>query len=58
VLASRLGVKAVEILLGGNNNVMVGIRNNQIVSTPIIDIMNCESSINKELLRISKILSI
>jgi len=58
VLASRLGVKAVEILLSGEKDVMVGIRNNQIVATPIIEIMRCKNSINRELLRISDILSV
>ena len=58
VLASRLGVKAVELLLEGEKDVMVGIRNNQIVATPIIEIMRCKNSINRELLRISDILSV
>lgn len=57
VLASRLGVKAVEMLLAGEKDIMVGIKNNQIVSTPIIDIMRCKNDINRELLRISEILS-
>jgi len=58
VLASRLGVKAVELLVDGEKDVMVGIRNNQIVATPIIEVMRCKNSINRELLRISNILSI
>ena len=58
VLASRLGVKAVELLLDGEKDVMVGIRNNAVVATPIIEIMRCKNTINKELLRISDILSI
>ncbi len=58
VLASRLGVKAVELLLDGKKDVMVGIRSNEIVATPIIEIMKCKNTINKELLRISDILSI
>jgi len=58
VLASRLGVKAVELLLDGEKDVMVGLRNNQIVATPIIEIMRCKNSINRELLRISDILSV
>lgn len=58
VLASRLGVKAVESLIAGEQNVMVGIRNNKMVTTPILEIMRCKNTINKELLRISDILSI
>lgn len=58
VLASRLGVRAVELLLDGEQDVMVGIRNNEVVYTPIIEIMRCKNTINKELLRIADILSI
>jgi 6-phosphofructokinase 1 len=58
VLASRLGVRSVELLLEGKQNVMVGVRNNVVVATPIIEIMRCKNSINKELLRIADILSI
>jgi len=58
VLASRLGVKAVELLLDGEKDVMVGVRNNQIVATPIMETMRCKNSINRELLRISDILSV
>ncbi|MGB0973499.1 MAG: 6-phosphofructokinase [Flavobacteriaceae bacterium] len=58
VLASRLGVRAVELLLEGEQDVMVGIRNNMVVSTPIVEIMRCKNSVNKELLRIADILSI
>lgn len=58
VLASRLGVKAVEFLLDGQRDIMVGLENNRVVATPISDIVNSEHDINRELLRISDILSI
>lgn len=58
VLASRLGVKSVELLLEGQKDIMVGLKNNQVVATPISAIVNNEHSINRELLRISDILSI
>lgn len=58
VLASRLGVKAVEFLLDNQRDIMVGLENNQVVATPISDIVNSEHDINRELLRISDILSI
>jgi 6-phosphofructokinase 1 len=35
VLASRLGVKAVESLLEGKSNYMVGLRNDTISPTPL-----------------------
>lgn len=56
-LASRLCVKAVELLLDGEKNVMVGLVNNKIVSTDFDAGLKEDHSINKELLRISDILS-
>jgi len=58
VLASKMGVAAVEGLLNGQSDVMVGIRNNQIVYNSFDSIMNHQHEIDSELLRISKILSI
>ncbi len=58
VLASRLGVKAVELLLKGEYNIMVGILNNEIKTTPIDKAIKGEHIINKELLRMSDILSV
>ncbi|MBT8273982.1 MAG: 6-phosphofructokinase [Bacteroidia bacterium] len=58
VLASRFGVKAVEYLLDGKKNFMVGFENNKISSTDISDIKKGTHDINRELLRISDILSI
>lgn len=58
VLASRMGIAAVEGLLKGENDVMVGIRNNQIVYNPFDMIMKHRHEIDSESLRIAKILSI
>jgi len=58
VLASRLGVKAVECLLDGLSHQMVGIIKNEIVTTGIEEAIQRKHKINKELLRISDILSI
>ncbi|MBW1297200.1 6-phosphofructokinase [Aquimarina litoralis] len=57
-LASRLCVKAVELLLDGEQNVMVGLIDNKIVATNFEDGLKEDHSINKELLRISDILSV
>ncbi|WP_299181281.1 6-phosphofructokinase [uncultured Aquimarina sp.] len=57
-LASRLCVKAVELLLDGEQNVMVGLLNNKIVATNFDEGLKEDHSINKELLRISDILSV
>lgn len=58
VLASKLGVQAVESLLDGERNVMVGFLNNGIVTTNIEKAIKSSHTINKELLRISDILSV
>ncbi|MBQ4821371.1 6-phosphofructokinase [Aquimarina sp. MMG016] len=56
-LASRLCVKAVELLLDGEKNVMVGLINNKVTATSFEVGLKDDHSINKELLRISDILS-
>ncbi|MDT0559177.1 6-phosphofructokinase [Ichthyenterobacterium sp. W332] len=58
VLASRLGVKAIEFLLDGKRDIMVGIENNIITASDIDAIKTGHHDINRELLRISDILSI
>ena len=58
VLASKMGVKAVEELLDGKTDVMVGLVNNKIITTDIEEAIKSEHEINRELLRISDILSI
>lgn len=58
VLASQLGVAAVEGLLQGKSKVMAGVINQKIAYTSFYDTVNKKAELNKELLRISKILSI
>ncbi|MBL7861730.1 MAG: 6-phosphofructokinase [Cyclobacteriaceae bacterium] len=58
VLASKMGVAAVEGLLKGEKDVMVGIRNNIIVYNNFSTIINHQHEIDSESLRIAKILSI
>lgn len=58
VLASRMGVAAVEGLLKGEKDVMVGIKDNKIVYNSFDDIINKSHEIDSEALRLSKILSI
>ena len=57
VLASRLGVKAVELLLDNKTNLMVGLINNKVVSTGLEEAIKGSHEINKELLRVSDIMS-
>jgi len=58
VLASRLGVKSVELLLDGQTDVMVGLSDNKVTVTSLEKAVKGEHNINKELLRISDILSV
>lgn len=58
VLASRLGVAAVEGLKDGQSKVMTGIINNKIVYTPIGEAIKTEKRLGDEEFRIAKILSI
>lgn len=58
VLASKMGVAAVEGLLQGKKDVMVGIRENKMVYNDFDTIMSQHHAIDLESLRISKILSI
>ena len=58
VLASRMGVHAVESLRDGKSNVMVGVMNDTMKLTPLEHAIKGKSEINKDLLRVTDILSI
>lgn len=58
ILASRLGLGALEGLLDGEKNVMAGIINNELIYTPFKDTIRLPKPINEDLLRMVKILSI
>lgn len=57
VLASRLGVKAVEVLLENKSNLMVGLRDNLVITTDLEEAIKGSHQIDKELLRVSDIMS-
>lgn len=57
VLASRMGVKAVESLIEGKTNYMVGLLNNKMELTPLDHAIKGKTKINLELLRVSDIMS-
>ncbi|WP_445458354.1 6-phosphofructokinase [Flavobacterium sp. HNIBRBA15423] len=57
VLASRLGVKAVESILEGKSNFMVGLLNDKVALTPLEQAIKGHTEIDKELLRVSDIMS-
>ena len=58
VLASRMGVKAVESLHEGKSNAMVGLKEDEIILTPLEKAIKGKSEINKDLVRVSDILSL
>lgn len=58
ILASRLGVGAIEALLQGQRNIMVGIRNDQVVYVPFVEAVTREKSISMELIKVLNELSI
>ena len=57
ILASRVGLGAVEGLVNGKKNVMAGIVNNQLVYTPFIDTITKQKPIHEDLLKMVHILS-
>ena len=57
ILASRLGLGAVEGLMNGEKNMMVGIINNELVYTPFRDTIRLPKPISEDMLRMVKILS-
>ena len=58
ILASRLGVASIEALKEGQRNIMVGIKNDQIVYVPISRAVRYTKPIDKELINVLSILSI
>ncbi len=58
VLACRLGVHAVELLMDGKANVMVGLQNGKMSTTPLDKAIKENNPINKEILRVSDIMSV
>jgi 6-phosphofructokinase 1 len=58
VLASQLGVAAVEGLLSQKSDVMTGLINGEVIYTPILDALSQERKIDDNLVKISQILSI
>ena len=58
VLASRMGVYAVEALLEGKSNMMVGMIKEEMTLSPLEKAIKGKSEINKDLIRVSDILTI
>lgn len=58
VLASRLGVGAVDALLNNERGVMIGVSNNKIVSVPFEDAIKGDNEIDLNLIRVADITSV
>lgn len=58
LIASRMGFKAVEAVIEGHANKMVGIQDNKMVLVPFEDAINKSKEIDKDLLRMAEILSL
>ncbi len=58
LLASRLGVAAVEGLINGHSGMMAGIINQKVVYTPLESAINNTKVVDEEEFRVAKILSI
>ncbi len=58
ILASRMGTAAIEALMEGQRNVMIGIQNNEIVNVPFHKAIKNQKNINRELLNVVRELSI
>ncbi|MGS2764989.1 6-phosphofructokinase [Sinomicrobium sp. M5D2P9] len=57
ILAARLGVAAVEALLKGEKNSMVGIIKNDLFTTPLANVKNRNMNIDKDALKFLEILT-
>ena len=57
VLSSRMGYHAVKALLGGKENVAIGIIDDHIIYTPFDDAITKEKSLNDDLVKMAEILS-
>jgi len=58
MLGSRMGAKAVELLLEGKSNLMVGMINNSIVATDLTKALDQVKEVDEELYRLANILAI
>ena len=53
-----MAVKAVETLIEGKSNFMVGLKEDKMILTPLDKAIKGKSEINKDLVRVSEILSL
>ena len=58
ILASRTGVGAIEAILQGQRNIMVGVRNNEVVYVPLSEAIRSDKPFDKKLIKVLEELSI
>ncbi len=58
VLASRLGVGAIQAIIEGQRNVMIGIKNDEVVYVPFSNAIKSDKPVKKELIDVLALLSI
>jgi 6-phosphofructokinase 1 len=58
ILASRMGVAAIEALKEGQRNVMIGVINDKMVNIPIAQAVKKDKPIGDELINVLSVLSI
>ena len=58
ILASRLGAGAIDAILDGQRNVMIGLKNDNVVYVPFTDAIRSDKDINKDLIKVLDELSI
>ncbi|SHK61483.1 Phosphofructokinase, partial [Caminicella sporogenes DSM 14501] len=58
ILASRMGARAVELLMEGKSGRAIGIRNNELIDMDIDEALEMEKKFDKDIYELTKILSI
>ncbi len=58
ILASRTGVGAIEAILQGQRNIMVGVRNNEVVYIPLSEAIRSDKPFDRKLIKVLDELSI
>ena len=58
ILASRTGVGAIDAIIQGQRNVMIGVRNNEVVYVPLSEAIRSDKPFDKKLITVLDELSI
>lgn len=58
IFASRTGYGAIEAIMQGQRNIMVGVRNNEVVYVPLSEAIRSDKPFDKKLIKILDVLSI